>query len=52
LGILVESQVLIAGLSNAGFADPGRGAALHYCAPQAPLRGYSSRLRLITMSPF
>ena len=39
LGILAESQVLLAGPSNAGLADPGHGAALSLLRVTAALVG-------------
>jgi len=39
LGLLAESQVLLAGPSNAGLADPGHGAALSLARVTAALAG-------------
>jgi hypothetical protein len=39
LGMLAESQVLLAGPSNAGLADPGHGAALSLSRVTAALLG-------------
>jgi hypothetical protein len=39
LGILAESQVILAGPSNAGLADPGHGAALSLSRVTAALVG-------------
>jgi len=39
LGMLAESQVLLAGPSNAGLADPGHGAALSLSRVTAALVG-------------
>jgi Family of unknown function (DUF5677) len=39
LGLLAESQVLLAGPSNAGLADPGHGAALSLAQVSAALAG-------------
>jgi hypothetical protein len=44
LGLLSESQVLLAGPSNAGLADPGHGAALSLTQVTAALAGLQPTL--------